>query len=284
MLKADLHIHSTVSDGSDTIGQLIGAAEKKGLDAIAVTDHDTLAHLPRLRALAAKTPVKLIGGVEISAFDPKKGIKAHILGFCIQDEEAVAALCRPLLEMRSRNCERQAEILRRHGYELDETKLARADGKYLYKQHLLDYLTQTGQISEMFGEFYRTAFKNNGICDFDISYIDVQTAVAAVKEAGGLAVLAHGGQQQNFYLIPSLIKCGLDGLELNHPANSEVDKSILRAHAERYGLFLTGGSDYHGRFEPGNCGVGDILSEESGVLALCSQQVPPLRKTFALST
>lgn len=271
MLKADFHIHSTVSDGSDTLPELISAAEKKGLDAIAVTDHDTLSHLPRLRELAGSTAVKLLGGIEISAADPENRLRAHILGYHIEDEGLVTALTQPLLEERNRNSELQAEILRRHGYQIDISRLARADGKYLYKQHILDHLVTTGQIPEPFGEFYRTTFKNGGICDIDIEYIDVYTAVGTIKDAGGLAVLAHSGQQQNFYLIPRLVEWGLAGLELNHYSNSAADKEKIREYARQYGLFLTGGSDYHGRYESGRCGVGDILSEESGVLALCSE-------------
>jgi len=270
MTKADLHVHSTVSDGSDTIEQLIAAAEQKGLDALAVTDHDTLSHLPRLRALSKSAGLKLIGGVEISAADPESGTRAHILGYRIRRPEPVTALTQPLLEARGRNSERQAEILRRRGYSLEPEKLARADGRYLYKQHILDHLAKTGQIPEMFGEFYRATFKNGGICDFDIRYIDVYEAVRAVKRAGGLAVLAHPGKQQNFCLIPRLIGCGLDGLEINHYDNSGADRDIIRTHAEKYGLFLTGGSDYHGFYEPSRYGVGDILSEESGVWAICS--------------
>lgn len=271
MLKADLHIHSTVSDGSDTIAEIVAAAERRGLDAIAVTDHDTLSHLAEIARLAGKTRVRVVGGAELSAVDPETGVRAHILGYNIGDPEAVTALAQPLLEARGLNSERQAEILRRHGYELDPPKLRRADGKYLYKQHIMEYLAATGQVSEMFGEFYRATFKNGGICAFDIEYLDVFTAVRTIREAGGQAVLAHAGQQQNFYLIPGLVECGLGGLELNHPENSGADREKIRRYAAEYGLFLTGGSDYHGRYGKRAVRIGDFISEESGVLAICSE-------------
>jgi len=90
-----------------------------------------------------------------------------------------------------------------------------------------------------------------------------------VKNAGGLAVLAHPGQQKNFYLIPELVKTGLDGLEINHHTHTEQDILAIRGYANQYGLFLTGGSDYHGKYEDQSAGIGDYLSEESGVLAIC---------------
>lgn len=271
MLKADLHSHSTFSDGSDTVEQLVAAAENKRLDILAITDHDTLSHLAAISQIDRNTALKVIGGVEISACDPQTGVRAHILGYNIKNPAPVLALTQPLLERRNLNSERQAEILRRHGYELDPRKLRRADGKYLYKQHIMDHLVATGQVNEMFGDFYHSTFKNHGICAFDIAYANVFPAVAAIKRAGGQAVLAHAGEQQNFYLIPALVRCGLDGLELNHPANTAADRERLRQYAEEYDLFLTGGSDDHGRYGPRSCGVGDYLAEESGVDAICSE-------------
>ena len=265
-MKADLHIHSTVSDGSDTIEQIIAAAKKKGLDAIAITDHDTLSHL---RQIPNDGDIKVFAGVEISAIHPQTKTKAHILAYKIQNPESLASLTRITSTARSRNSEKQADILLQQGFKIDKDKLARADGMYLYKQHIMDWLVTTGQVTEMFGEFYKQTFKNGGVCDFDICYPDIFDTVKAVKKAGGFAVLAHPGQQQNFWLIPELVKIGLDGLELNHHTHSEQDKEIIRDYAKQYGLFMTGGSDYHGKYEPRPFGIGDFLSDESGVLALC---------------
>jgi len=161
------------------------------------------------------------------------------------------------------------DILLQQGFKIDKNKLARADGMYLYKQHIMDWLVSTGQATEMFGGFYKQTFKNGGTCDFDILYPDAFEAVRLIKKAGGLAVLAHPGQQQNFWLIPELVKIGLDGLELNHHTHSEKDREIIQDYANQYGLFLTGGSDYHGKYEPQPFGIGDFLSEKSGVEAIC---------------
>ena len=265
-MKVDLHIHSTVSDGSDAITQIIGIAKSKGLDAIAITEHDTLSHL---RLIPTDAGIQIAGGMEISAVHRRTNTRAHILGYKIQKPEIITALTQPILEARNGNSEKQADILIRAGYKIDMEKVARADGKYLYKQHIMDWLVMSGQVPEMFGDFYKKTFKHGGICDFDIEYIDVSEAVRAVKEAGGLAVLAHPGQQQNFWLIPELVEKGLDGLELNHHTHSEKDRKTIRNYASQNNLFLTGGSDYHGKYEPQPFGVGDFLSEESGANAIC---------------
>ncbi|HWS43928.1 MAG TPA: PHP domain-containing protein [Pseudoflavonifractor sp.] len=265
-MKADLHIHSTVSDGSDTILEIIRKARGKGLDMIAITEHDTLSHQAQI---PAEPGIRVICGVELSAVHKETGTRTHILGYNIQTPGLITALGQPILEARNRNSERQAAILAAHGFAIDLGKLARADGKYLYKQHVMDWLVATGQVGERFGAFYKTTFKNGGICAFDIDYTDVFDAVKTVKAAGGLAVLAHPGQQQNFWLVPELTAAGLDGLELNHPANSAQDRDVIRQLAAGHGLFLTGGSDYHGRYEPQPFEVGDFLSDESGVTAIC---------------
>ncbi len=267
MLKADLHIHSTISDGSDTIEEIIKKAQKANLDVIAITDHDTLSHHEKIPT--AVDGLHVLAGIEISAIDPKTMVKAHILGYGIQDISMVDSLTHPLLERRHENSLRQIRILQQNGYNIDIEKLNKANGKYIYKQHIMEYLCRTKQVGDMFGTFYKTVFKNGGICDFDISYIDVFEGVETIQKAGGKAVLAHSGQQQNFYLIDKLVPLGLQGLEYNHLANSPQDKEILKKYAEKYGLFLTGGSDYHGKNEAIPNEIGSILSEESGAKALC---------------
>ena len=265
-MKADLHIHSNISDGSDSIGQIIDIAKRRDLDAIAITDHDTLSHLGKI---PCDPGIIIMGGVEISANHIGTRTKAHIIAYRIKKPALLGALTRMTSFARNRNSEKQIEVLRQQNYHFDKEQIARADGKYIYKQHIMDWLVSTGQAPDMFGDFYKRTFKNGGICDFDILYPDAFEVVRLIKQAGGLAVLAHPGQQQNFWLIPELSREGLDGLELNHHSHTESDKSIIRDHAAQYGLFLTGGSDYHGKYEPHTLGVGDILSEESGLRAIC---------------
>lgn len=246
MIKADMHIHSTISDGSYSMEEIVAMAEQRGLDAIVFTEHDTLSHMEKL---PKSQRVKVAAGLEISAFDYEKNLRVHVLGYGIKQPEIVEKLVHPTLEARHANSMKQVQILNQNGWEIDVEQMKRADGKYIYKQHIMDYLVSHGKAEELFGEFYYSVFKNGGICHFDIEYTDPLEAVKAIKDAGGYAVLAHSGQQQNFELIPALVKAGLDGLELNHHANSDRDKQVIREYAEKYNLFLTGGSDFHGRYE-----------------------------------
>ena len=125
MIKADMHIHSVVSDGSYNIEEIVSMAEKKGLDAIAITDHDTLSHALKL---PKSDKLKVSAGLEISAFDYDKNFRVHVLGYNIKNPEIVEKVVHPILEARHHNSLRQIEILNQKGYEIDIEKMPKADG------------------------------------------------------------------------------------------------------------------------------------------------------------
>jgi len=261
VLKADFHIHSTISDGSDSIHTIIAQALEKQIFAIAITDHDTLAHR---KHIPLHPGLIVLTGVEISAHDKESKKKAHILGYNIQNPTSLENWMLPTLLKRHQNSLKQIEVLQKNKFSIHEHLLNKADGKYIYKQHILEYLLKTGQIQQMYESFYDSVFKNHGLCDFDIEYPDIYEAVEMILFAGGIPVLAHPGQQQNFELIPKLVPHGLKGLEYNHYSNEKLDKTILKSYSEEHHLFLTGGSDYHGKNQRERTHIGDYLSESSG--------------------
>lgn len=261
-MRGDLHLHSAYSDGSATVIELIQQAVSKGLTHIAITDHD---RVPRCGDIPPVTALKVMPGIEISAYDFQKQRKAHILGYAMRDTRSVTAFCRPLLERRQANSLRQIALLAEHGFRIRPQNFVKRAGHVIYKQHLMEYLVATEQVEEMFGTFYHETFKNGGYCDFDIEYLDAAAAVRVITEAGGLAVLAHPGQQQNLELVPELVGYGLKGIELEHRKNTEADKEAIRQMAVQYGLFLTGGSDYHGTLEDGSSELGSCLATENAL-------------------
>jgi len=265
MLKADFHIHSTISDGSENIDRIIAEALEKKLFAIAITDHDTLAHA---KYIPKNSGLIVLAGVEISAYDNETKKKVHILGYNIENSEILETWLYPTLVKRHENSLRQIQILKKNKYTIHEHLVNRADNKYIYKQHILEYLVKTGQIQEMYGSFYDSFFKNQGPCDFDIEYPDVYDAVEMIQFAKGIPVLAHPGQQKNFEMIPKLVSHGLKGLEYNHYSHDKLDKISLYFYSKEYHLFLTGGSDFHGKNQRQATHIGEYLSEASGINAL----------------
>lgn len=256
MFYGDLHVHTSVSDCSMTAEEILRLAVKKGITHIAFTDHDTTVKAKEHAALAARYGICAVPAIEISAYDHEKGKKVHILGYGYRSNYHIRKLVDETLKRRDGNCRKQIAILHKLGYSMDLGKIEKLSDTSLYKQHILSYLVMTGQEKELFGEVYRNIFKNGGPCDFDIRYPSAVDAVKAVKADGGCAVLAHPGQQQNFYLVPALVRAGLNGIERNHPANSRHDREKTDQLCREYGLFATGGSDFHGSYGMERVGLG----------------------------
>ncbi len=264
---ADLHVHSTRSDGSDTPEEVLSKAKQRGLTHMVFTDHDTTEGARELALRAERDyGIRSVPGIEISAFDFRTGRKAHILGYAYQSTERIEAVCRPVLERRIENCLKQIGLLRELGYEITEEQVREIAGPRIYKQHILDALVRTGQADSIFGRVYQEVFKNGGPCDFDIEYADAEAAVRAIREDGGFAVLAHPGQQKNLELADRLAAAGLSGIEYDHPSNRAEDRREVLEACQRLGLFPTGGSDYHGRYEKNSRPLGAHSAPENALI------------------
>jgi len=274
MIKADLHIHSTVSDGSLTIGQIAEEAASVGLTHLSLTDHDTVAGVGEAARLCAQRGVIVIPGVEFSAYDYKNNVRAHILGYGMKNLAPIEALGGPLLAKRHANSLKQIDVLRGLGYGITPEEVAQFAGRHIYKQHIMRVMVEKGYAESIGGAMYLRLFKNGGPCAFDIEYLEARDAVHAIKEAEGLAVLAHPGQQGNYSSIPALVDAGLDGLEYAHHANTAEGRFRIRSIASDYRLILTGGSDSHGLYENDSPAIGTYLCPESTIekmkeLGLC---------------
>lgn len=250
-MRADLHVHTTMSDGSETCVEVLEQARRRGVSCVAITNHDTTRGLDKALALSGRLGVRVVGGVEVSAWDGKRGRKVHVLGYGLgEDSPAIATLCDPLLRRRDENSSWQLDRLIAAGFDIDVDRVSelRNASTCLYKQHLMDALTDAPYSSVAYRELYHGLFKDGGICDREIDYVDARDAVRAIVEDGGVAVLAHPGQLKSYEILPELVACGLSGIEQYHPDHTPIDYVRCMRLAERHDLLLTGGSDYHGRF------------------------------------
>nr|WP_106782406.1 PHP domain-containing protein [Lysinibacillus timonensis] len=250
-MKLDLHLHSTFSDGSDSLESLFEMAKNRGLTHISVVDHDTTLHVRSAKILANKYGITFIPGVEISAYDFKRKRKVHILGYDYHDETPnIDALCKPLLERRHKHSLWQLEQIQRAGFDitLEEVMSYATDGGILYKQHIMNALTDTSFNSEVYQTLYRTLFKGTGVAAGDIEYVDAFQAVKAINADGGYAVVAHPGQLDSFDITEELVSVGLKGIEKVHPDHNLEQADRIVKIANNHNLFMTGGSDYHGRY------------------------------------
>lgn len=263
MYFADLHVHTTVSDCSEDVSVILNMAKETGITHIAFTDHDTTKMAPEHISRAEAMGISAISGVEMSACDYDSGIRAHILGYGYVTTSHIEKIGAETLRKRNENCLRQMEILRQLGYTIEEEKIREMALGCIYKQHILAYLLKTGQTYAIFGDVYQKIFKNGGPCDFDIEYPRPEECVQAICSDGGTAVLAHPGQQNNYYLIPRLVESGLKGIEYNHPSHDEAQRKQVQRRAEEFGLLMTGGSDFHGAYERIKSKLGAYPAHES---------------------
>lgn len=259
-MKADLHIHTNISDSSCSIEETIRIAKENDVKYVGIVDHDTVDGLEKAIEIGKKEDVRIVPGIEISAYDYKRNRKVHILGYNFNlKAENLKELCNPMIEKRNQNSIRQIEALRDNNYNITlEDVLEKA--KYstcIYKQHIMSALMERGYCSEIYSELYYSLFKNGGICSFDIEYADAFKAVEAVKKDGGKAVLAHPGQFDSYEIMEELWENGLDGVELYHEDHKPEDLAKILEFAVNHKVILTGGSDFHGAYG-GTSGIGKV--------------------------
>lgn len=247
----DLHVHTNASDGLHSPEEVVAMARRLGLEAIGITDHDTLGGLAAGQAAASAAGLHLIPGVEIST-EVDDGAEVHVLGYLIAPDD-VALAC-ALSRYRNARLERAQEILRRLqdlGLSLSwDHVLNLAEGGAVGRPHIARALLEEGYVLSVSDAFARYLARGKPAYVPRLKVIPLQ-AIRLIHEAGGLAVLAHPWEVRG--LLPDLVAQGLDGLEVYYTGYAVEMIALLRQLALEHGLLCTGGSDFHGyEIAPGN--------------------------------
>lgn len=248
MPRADLHTHTTASDGRLAPADLVRKAHAHGLAALSITDHDSVDAYPEAQPVADELGIDLIPGVELSA--NVNGRDVHLLGygFDLENEALGTHLARYQAERRERAqliIDKLAAIGR--PVSLDRV-LEISGGGVVVRPHIARALVDAGHAETM-----QSAFAQY-IGDDGPAFVPKGTAgpgelTSLVHDAGGVCVLAHPAEFITLDLLAQLLKAGLDGIEVIHPMHGDGLTKRWRATARRHGLFETGGSDYHGYSE-----------------------------------
>ena len=245
----DLHCHTHLSDGSMSIDDLIFYAKRAGLDFLAVTDHDTMDGVARAEVLGRRYGVSVLPAVELSCVDNSRGRKAHILCYMPEKPDRLQGLCAQMLDNRTKAGKRIIRAVMRY-YPVTEEHIARytLGSKSIYKAHIMRALLDLGYDCESHGSLYEELFNHEtGLCARECEYPDVFEALETVHSAGGLAVLAHPPFYGSMELYRELCEKNLlHGVEAFHPQTNAGDEKTIIEIADKYGLFKTGGSDFHG--------------------------------------
>lgn len=264
-LKADLHMHSNWSDGSQTVSQLIIHAKTQGFEVLAITDLDTNEGQDEAVLVGIKHQVTVIPGIEISAYDPITRRMVSVLGYHCSKTEKLNGILLSYIDERNNAVLIAIKRIQKAGYAIDPEAVQAYAGKgnILYRHHIMHALVDRGYSLSIYGELYEKFFGRNGIAKVDSHYISAVEAVKLIKSCSGSAVLAHPYLYDSLGMLPQLTSGGLDGLEAFHPSHSLEQRHSLYEAARRYELFITGGSDTYGFYSERN----DLMSHEEFFMA-----------------
>ncbi len=245
----DLHAHSTASDGSQAPAAAVQAAHAAGLQAFALTDHDTLAGIPEAQAAADALGLRLIPGVELSVH--QGDTEVHLLGLHIRDVDALQARLEAFRGFRRVRAERMVEKLNAQGIPVTmDAVLSEAAGGAIGRPHVARALVNGAWVRDMREAFDRWLAAGKPAY-VDKERLDIAVGIAMIHEAGGIAVYAHPGSEGRRENIEPLVPLGLDGIEVRHPSHSREDELRLASLAAFFGLVVSGGSDWHGAMHGG---------------------------------
>lgn len=264
---ADLHAHTTASDGRLSPSELVEAAVAAELDLLAITDHDTVAGVVPARQAAADTGLEVVAGIEISMHAGKREL--HLLGLWVDPEsDPLTRLASRQVEFRRERAERMVARVRELGLPLDMAVLEEtAAGAPIGRPHVARAMIRTGAVTD-FDDAFRRFIGVGRPCFVPRAAPVAEDAIATVHAAGGVAVLAHpGASRAREGLIQELRDLGLDGVEVRHPRHGRQRERLLAAICDRLGLLPSGGSDFHAP-GPGNSRVGQYRVETEWAAAL----------------
>ncbi len=245
-MAVDLHLHTTVSDGTLTPTELIAMAASRGLSAVSVTDHDSFGGIDEAAAAAFEYQIEFITGVELSAY--YRGQDVHVLGYFVDHHDRVLnerlTYLRESRELRARKI---VDKLSETGANISWPDVEKyAQGEAIGRPHIAQALLDNGvvgNISQAFNEY----LGRDGPAYVPKYVLDLVDIFDVIHGAGGRASLAHPNHWSvDRKVMEKLKRRGLDAIEVWHIDHSEEDTRIYTEMANELGLLLTGGSDCHG--------------------------------------
>lgn len=263
----DFHTHSSASDGSDPPAELIRAAQRTGLSAIALTDHDTISGLPEFLRAAEASGVTAVPGVEISSNLYNKEI--HILGLFVDPvSPGLNAFLEAVRNKRNIRNQQMIEKLNIIGYQITLEELQNAaPGESVGRPHVAELLVKKGYFASI-QEAFDSCLKRGARAYTPREPLPPGECINAIHAAGGLAFWAHpvygarGERASVRRFLKVLVPLGLDGLEAYYSSFTERQTVMLNEMAQEFGILRTGGTDYHGEeVHPGirlGIGTGDL--------------------------
>lgn len=245
----DMHTHSTASDGQHSPAELVGLAKEKGLELLALTDHDTLDGLYEAMAAGEREGLMVLPGVELGAQEYRN---LHLLGYGFRvDDPGLRGFCTEMKEARDRRKYKIVEFLKEKGVDIDLGEVeAAAKGGVVARPHFAKVMLEHGYIKTN-REAYDKYLDTKEYQRIAIERRSARECIETIHRAGGKVSFAHPYQlklddEALEELVKELKSYGLDAIECYYTKHTPEMQAQYLALAEKYGLHVTGGSDFHG--------------------------------------
>ncbi len=267
---ADLHVHTTHSDGGCSPSEVVRAAANVGLSALAITDHDTLSAIAIARPEAARVGVELIPGVELTAV--RDGRELHILGHFVRDDDPeLVAACTSLRAARASRIVEMTDRLEDLGLQVDLEALRQTFPRAtIGRKHLADWRVKTGQVPGRREAFVRY-LGDDGPAHVAKPRLAWTHAINLIRAAGGVAGLAHPPYDLRSNTLRELVDGGLGSIEVDGPGIDARLGRRWRTWADEMGLAPIAGTDFHTPDRPGRW-VGAVTTPEADLERLRSKR------------
>lgn len=241
----DLHMHTTYSDGVFTPDEVVLKANKKGLAAIAITDHDSINGIDEAIEAGITHGIGIIPGIELSTMCGDREV--HLLGYFIDHHDK--DLREYLKFFQRQRVNRAREMVKR----LNDLRIPvaidsvihNAEGRSIGRPHVAAAVLETGSVNSYIEVFHK--YIGFGCPAYVEKYrLDTKDAISMIAKAGGLSFIAHPSDALRDTVLFEIIKAGIDGIETVHPSLSKRNSNYYRGIAGEYYLLESGGSDFHG--------------------------------------
>lgn len=255
------------------IDDIVVLAGKRGIETIAITDHDCLAGTVRGKIIGERAGIRVIPGVELSASDGETGRAAHILCYMSDFPDRLEGLCHRNSAARRRAAQyMMLKAVAKYPITPELILKCAAGSTNLYKQHIMHALMESGLTGEIYGALYDELFAPDSPSNAYVkpAFASVEEVLQTVQDAGGIAVLAHPALYDSFDLLERLIPLGLNGVEVWHPTAAKEDVDRLVAIAKKNKLLMTGGSDFHGMYGHKGVTIGSYVTPKTQLAELLS--------------
>lgn len=265
-MSGDLHCHTRLSNGSLSIDEIIALAKSKGVETIAITDHDCLTGTVRAKIIGERNGIKVIAGAELSALDPESGEVVHILCYLPEFPDRLEEICHYNSNARKRASQyMMLKMAQRYPVTPDLIKRCATGATNLFPQHFMQALTEIGAADGFYGKVYDELFVSSSDNNIIVkpAFKDAKTVIEAIHTANGIAVLAHPAKYGGLEAAERFISYGIDGIEVWHPSANEALSSQLLGFAKKNKLLATGGSSFHGLYNKDTLTIGSYCTPKA---------------------